>query len=527
MQTHDYDFQSADVRDQKSAARKRSCVFAALTACMLCALCALNAGCDTLKNQECCLTKPGGIFASKDDEVERLSTRNEEEAIMRATSASERKSVWEPTESELRYAKEHDVDLKKYVWAAQRPNGGVLFPRRLLGRGPIVVMEPSVISAPVGSDIVLVASYVGEDSQYLRVGERLSWNMSGVGQFMSTNPNNGAACLQCPWSDTSRKVEGRSQETETSGQLYKITRGTDSIVDDITILRGQSWMAVTSYEEGTSSVSVTGENIQNWNNRRASAQIHWVDAAFLYPESAVGPVDRAGQLETSVIRRSNAEPRVDWPVKYEVISGEGGFDVGDGKLIRSALMPTDGQGKSRVLIGQGSSKSGTTKVKVSIYRPGTEAYPEAVVDSRTIHYTWTTAAPLAVQVIAPSSAKAGDELRYEIVVNNYSEFFYRTTIDIEIPQGTKLINITPPISTQADPQKRLTWTVENIMPNSSYSVDLYLKKEFDGNVPLRVQLRNSAPTETPTNARPSYPNQTNSAVKPPTSNANPAVSPNL
>ena len=119
---------------------------------------------------------------------------------------------------------------------------------------------------------------------------------------------------------------------------------------------------------------------------------------------------------------------------------------------------------------------------------GTEAYPEAVVDSRTITTPGRPPAPLAVQVIAPSSAKAGDRC-YEIVVNNY-----RIHIGLSISRfrkGRKLINITPPISTQADPRKRLTWTVENIMPNSSYSVDLYLKKEFGVNVPLRpaAQLR--------------------------------------
>ena len=522
MPTSNHVFQREDVCGRKSARRTCSRLLALLV------LCSFGAGCDAIKNHECCLFKPGGIFADQGrSEVERLSSRKEDDVVARASAASERRDVWEPTESELQYAKNHNVDLKKYVWSAQRPNGGVLFPRQLTKRGPVVLMEPGVISAPVGSDVILVASYVGEDNQHLRVGERLDWDMAGVGQFVSTNPNRSTTCLQCPWTKTSRDVSGVSQTTETSGQLYRITRGTEPVDDDITILRGQSWMAITSYEEGTSTVSVAGQSVPNWNNRRASSQIHWVDAAFQYPESTVGPVDRAGILETTVIRHSNAEPRVDWPVKYEVLSGEGGFDIGNGALTRTATALTDATGKSRVYIGQNLKQTGTTKVKVSIYRPGTENYPDAVVDSKTINYTWTNAAPLGVQVIAPPSAKAGDNLHYEIGINNFSDFYYQTRVEIEIPQGTRFVSINPPISRQDDPQKKLSWVVTNIYPKSCYSVDLYLRKEFDGVVPLRVQLKESAPMATATNDRPTYQNAPSSAVVPPTSNSDPNARPSL
>ena len=196
-------------------------------------------------------------------------------------------------------------------------------------------------------------------------------------------------------------------------------------------------------------------------------------------------------------------------------------------MTRTATALTDATGKSRVYIGQNLKQTGTTKVKVSIYRPGTENYPDAVVDSKTINYTWTNAAPLGVQVIAPPSAKAGDNLHYEICINNFSDFYYQTRVEIEIPQGTRFVSINPPISRQDDPQKKLSWVVTNIYPKSCYSVDLYLRKEFDGVVPLRVQLKESAPMATATNERPTYQNAPSSAVVPPTSNSDPNSRPSL
>ena len=465
---------------------------------------AFFAGCDALKEHQCCLFKPGGIFAQdQQEEVERLRRANENDIVARASAATyERKDPWEPTDAELRYASANRINVKDYVWSPQRPNGGVLFPRELKRRGPVVVMEPSIISAPVGTDIVLVASYVSADNEHMTVGERLDWNLSGVGQFVSTNPTNSTAILQCPCAPTSRASSGASQTTETSGELYRLTRGTKSTEDDITILRGQSWTAVTSYDEGTSTVVVEGSNVPDWGSRRASAQIHWIDAAFKYPKSAVGPVDRPGILETTVVRRSTSEPRVDWPVRYEVLSGEGGFDSGNGQLQRSVVVPTAANGKAAVRVGQVGRASGTTRIKVSIYRPGTADYPQAIVDSRTINYTWTTAAPLGLQVIAPDYAAAGSEVHYKIYINNFSEFYYTADVEINIPLGARFVNISPPVGSpsnpQQDPQRQLHWRVANIQPNSYIQYDLILRKEHDGPITLEPRLYNASPSNTAT-----------------------------
>ncbi|MBQ9874195.1 MAG: hypothetical protein IJM30_07005 [Thermoguttaceae bacterium] len=454
------------------------------------------AGCDSLKDHKCCLFKPGGIFAEDErKEVERVSSSEEKDIVARAASAArQKKEAWEPTDSELRYAKDAGIDLRDYAWSTQRPNGGVLFPTELKKRGPAVVVAPETICAPTGTDIILVASYIDSDNEHLTVGEKLSWEISGVGSFTSTNPKNSTRILQCPWSPTSHSVEGRSQTTETSGQLYRITRGTKSTEDDVAILRGQSWTSVLSYEEGTSTVVVGSSEVPEWTNRRAEAQIHWIDAAFRYPESSVGPIDRPGSLETIVRRRSNAEPRADWPVRYEVLSGEGGFDSGGGTLRRAVTIPTDANGRASVLLGQNGSRAGTTKVKVSIYRPGTADARETVVDSRTINYTWTTAAPVGIQMIAPPTAAVGAEVRYQIVINNFSDFAQNVDVSVDIPLGGRFVSIDPPIGNQTDPQRQLKWRVEHLAARGSLTFDLILRKERDGDLDLRATIIKAEPS---------------------------------
>ena len=389
------DFHRANVREAKYA-RRTSSLRAVL--CAVVVLSAALSGCDALRNHECCLFKPGGIFSQRNDEVERVRARDERDVIARATAVSnQKKEAWEPTESELSYARRNHVDLKNYVWATQKPNGGVLFPQKLPAPGPIVLMEPSVISAPVGTEIILVASYVDSDSQHLRVGEQLSWDLAGVGNFVSTNPRPRLVNLNLPWRSNSREIEGRSETTETSGQLYRITRGTKSPEDDVTILRGQSWMAVTSLEEGTSSVSVFSSTVPNWDYRRASAEIHWIDAAFLFPKSAVGAVDRPGKLETAIVRRSDSQALPNWRVRYEILSGDGGFNDGRGGLARSIDVLTGADGKANVEIRQ-SAQRGRADIFIIVFSEDPKLIDMNHIDNRR---SVRVLQDIAVQVHAP------------------------------------------------------------------------------------------------------------------------------
>lgn len=508
---------------------------AALCACFFIASAVLFSGCSSY---ECCLTKPGGIFSKDKKEVERLSSSKESEVIERAAAASEQKrDAWEPTESELRYAREHNVDLKDYVWSAQRPNGGVLFPQRLPAPGPIVVMEPAEICAPVGTDIILVASYVAEGSEYMKVGEKVSWDLAGVGQFVSTNPTNASSFLKCPWSDNKKAVEGRSFVTETSARLYNITRGTEAKDDDVAILRGQTWMAVTSYEEGTSTVTVEAPTVPDWSKRRAGSKIHWVDAAFMYPKARTMPLKmqtksggRAGfcDLETVVIRRSDAEALSDWKVRYEVLNGFGVFDLGNGNYSRTTTVSSDATGAAKARITQTGERlqAGTSQVKVSILRPGTTEFKEAVVSSRTIGYTWTASDVLSAELMGPKTLATGQEGTYEIYINNFSEFYYSATLSIELPSNVQFVNCDANLKETTDansPRKIFSGPIYNLKAQECTTIRLVVRKLQDGPMSVDVWLSNKNPSERPTDVRQAGGGTQNAAPSAP-SNSGPTVS---
>lgn len=469
-----------------------------------------------------------------------MASSQESEAIARAASAdAQRRDAWEPTEAELSYARRNNIDVKDYVWSAQRPQGGVLFPREFKGPGPIVVMEPADICAPVGTDIILVSSYVGPDSEYMKVGERLDWNLTGVGQFVSTNPTRARSILHCPWSSNSRAVEGRSITTQTSGQLYNITRGTETKEDDVAILRGQSWTAITSYEEGTSTVSVFADSIADWNKRRAVSEIHWVDASFLYPKSNVGPLKRKTpdgamrngwfDLRTTVVRRSNALALEGWKVRYEVVSGNGVFETGSGQTSRSWTTQTasNGEAIARLTLPGENPVAGTTQVKVSIIRAGTTDAKEAVVNSRTVNYTWTTGDVLGVEVLGPRTVATGQEATYNVVVNNFSDFYYQADLTIETPGGVTYLSSAPNMveTKTSTGRKSYKCTLYNLPPRSYVTVNFIIRKDADVNIDLGVTLSNKAPSEQPTKQRPN-PGQRSGVEAPvvtPDANAQPAL----
>lgn len=470
---------------------------------LLLLLAAFCFGCETLENHKCCLFSEDGVFAKRRSTVDKASKKEEQDAIARASlGSSNRKEAWEPTEEELTNAKNAGINLKEYVWATQRPNGGALFPKKWNGPGPALVVEPAEIAAPVGTEVIVVASYIGEDSQFLRVGEKLSWDLSGTGAFMESNPSDGftpkiftgehESCLNCPLIKNARKAKDDSKTltTTTSDQLWRINRGTETRLDDVTILRGQSWTSVCSTEEGTSSVSVMSDTISNWDKRRATAQIHWVDAAFKFPQSGLAMVNTSTTLSTSVVRRSTSEPRDGWTVRYDVLSGDAG--LGSDKL-NSVAVTTDASGNADVALSQLRGTAGTAKIKATVLRPATDQYRQVEVDSRVFFYTWTHVAPVTLSIRAPQQFVQGQPVTYQLVVMNLSDFAQYTTVELVLPPGTTLTQPTTKWVKEANDKSWIRWEINGLPPRGSYVIDVTTLRESGTPQELNARIVESNP----------------------------------
>ncbi|MDO5308587.1 MAG: hypothetical protein Q4G03_03705 [Planctomycetia bacterium] len=484
---------------------------------LLCAVILTSCGCESLENHKCCLFSDEGLFARRRSEVERVGSKEESEAIARATTTSDVRGAWESTDSEEAAARRAGVDMRDYVWPTQRPNGGALFPEKLVARGEQVVMEPHVITAPVGSEVVLVASYIGDDMEYLRVGEELNWSLAGAGRFVEANANENAltssglgsrarnsSCLQCNLLKASKEVDSRSLSTVTTGQLWRVNRGTQTTLDDITILRGQSWTSVTSYEEGTTTVDVQSDTINNWDRRRASSTIHWIDAAFLYPSSGVSALKTSVPIVTTVRKTSTSEARSGWYVRYDSLSGDAGFGP---NLANSVTVTTDVNGQAQTTLTQRNGVAGTCQLKATIYRPDGSGQSDVAVDSKTFYYTWTDAPPVTLTSYGGKIERVGDVADCWIDVNNLSDFTQLAEVEVQLPKGVTVVSANPSISYAAADSSAFQWKVY-VPARHTQKLSFAIRKDVE-NIAANPSIRlvSASPTD-------------------PTGNASPAVAPN-
>lgn len=384
-------------------------------------------------------------------------------------------------------------------WTAQLPNGGVLFPKYLEASGPKVVMEPRTIIAQVGTEVVMVASYVGEGNEYLQTGQKLEWNLDGTGHFLTSNPSNGCLYFDCT---STKRVSPRQMYTATSSKLWRIHRGTSTPLDDITILRGQSWATVQSAEEGTTAVSVFAQNVDDWRNRTASGQIHWIDAMFRFPSSTVSPVGQTVDLTTTVFRKTVPEPRSGWIVRYQVLSGPAaGFGPNGESTIE---IETDRNGQATVPFTQTTGGPGANNVKIQIIRPSGGGQERAVVDEKTITQFWSGDAIFMLGFKGPSSGTSGSRLSYEIEVTNRSALPQNAIVRAALPAGTRIAASNPAVAGYEG--RTAVWELEGLPAASRQLIAFDLDVDTTGilSFDVRVDQRGAAYT-TPTDLPPGLP----------------------
>lgn len=250
-------------------------------------------------------------------------------------------------------------------------------------------VTPDRILAPVGSEVVLKAG-ICSASGYLLANQRVEWLLpaGGTGQFVDLAERDQFSVLR--WlRDTPRKVDNSYAITSTSWMPVCLNRGTPDPGDDVQILKGDAWVTVTSSVEGTSQVTAYSPSIADWNLRRATATIYWVDAQWILPASTVAAAGRPHVHTTTVLRRTDGAPLAGWLVRYEVPTGAS-LGYQGGNVIE---VPTDANGRASVEVAPSDVGGGTATVSVTIVRPpqtGTNAAPRLEVGRGAATITWSS-----------------------------------------------------------------------------------------------------------------------------------------
>ncbi len=318
--------------------------------------------------------------------------------------------------------------------------GGYALPTQPIS-GPAMVMTPREQIAPVGSEVVMISSYLGK-GDHLITNEKVEWSLEGVGSIFKIDPGSCCDPLHADFTKA-KKISEKYAVTKTSQTYQDLDRGTPDTKDDIHLLRGQTWVSVNSMREGTTYVTSLAPSLKDWSKRSDYGVIHWVDAQWILPTLPISAVGDTRRLTTTVLRQTNGQPRVGWIVRYELLNGpKAGFGP---SLAQIEEVPTDMNGQATVMLAQADQQAGTNTIAVRIIRPaGVDGSDRRVtVGNETLRQTWTGNAGIRVKMEGPPNVKPGQDIPYTITVTNNTSQTANGVLTGAIPSQVQFVSANP------------------------------------------------------------------------------------
>ncbi len=347
-----------------------------------------------------------------------------------------------------------------------------------------VLLSPSAIVAPVGANVIMVAGVYGPGRQMLAF-ERVEWTIApgGVGQIAAIGDFSRGLLQGGLFEAPAQKISPMFAVGETFPRTLVISRGTALPGDALTIVRGQTWISVTSPIEGATYVTAQAPGMENWQTRQQTAVVHWVDSGWTVPPPVVAPAGSRHTLTTTVTRRSNGEPLAGWRVRYEITGGPAGGFAPDG--VRAIEVPTNEIGQANVEVLQSKPEQGVNPILIQIIRPGgiVPGGQRLIVGTAATEVAWS-APRTALQIIGPQQATVGATASYQIRVTNPGDApITNVVVTDPLPPGLTYLRSTPPaeVSVQGGGQPGgLKWTLGSLAPGETKTIDIDARAESAG-----------------------------------------------
>jgi len=347
------------------------------------------------------------------------------------------------------------------------------------------MLAPLRWMAPVGSEVVLVSGLFGGRGAFA-TGESIEWTLTpdSVGHIVAAGEE--STCLKQILHRPPNKRSGSYAVTRTSSSARVLTRGTANPADDVSILRGQTWVTVTSPTEGSTHVSVLAPKAENWDQRRQTAMIHWVDVQWTLPGPAVVPASDPHKL-TTVVRRSSGKPLPGWIVRYEVSETSG---ISFGAEGESGIeVTTDENGEASVNLNP-PNKSSSAQFSIKIIRPSRpdDDLRRMVVGQGWTSVTWSAPDP-AVTVSGPESASIGSTITYRAEVSNEGDVPARQVVArVRIPPNMTYLRSDPPARVIGD---NLAWEFGDLAQKERRPISITCRPERNGEVRFCVNVESA------------------------------------
>ena len=343
-----------------------------------------------------------------------------------------------------------------------------------------LMLNPRTTIAPVGSEVVLLAGVRGADN-YLCTNERVEWQIAagGVGEFVDFERGTFTDYLVGDF-HRPHKVSSTFVIGSTSRRYVRLTRGTPTPNDDVYVLRGQTWVTVTSPVEGTSFVTAYAPDVFGWEQRKQSSIIHWVDAQWQFPAPAINPAGSRHVFTTLVVRQSDKTPCVGYRVQYSICDGPAaGFGPSGSPSIE---VETNAAGQASAEILQQQPSPGTNRVTIQVIRPAQGNGPggaRLVVGSGFTSATWS-AAGITLRKTGPATASVGTTLSYRIELSNPGDMpADGVVLTDEVPAQASVVSTNPPGQVMG---RTLQWQVGRLAPAERRVFEVNLRADAAGSL---------------------------------------------
>lgn len=342
-------------------------------------------------------------------------------------------------------------------------------------RGELLV-TPSKIVAPVGSEVVVLAGICGADGYFVTNQPiELTLSQDSVGQIIDYQ---GRPTNKLPrfFAAKATKTSGDYLTLNTSRKEELIKRGTPTNVDDIKVEKGQSWLTVSSASPGTSYITVVAPHAEAWDKRLKSMEIQWVDALWTLPMPATATAGAKYPLLTNIRQTQDGLGVGNWKVRYAIAGGAAAQFLPSGS--QTAEIMTGPNGNASVEIQQPNSEigPGTTFVRVDVIRPANNAAGFEIIESGVTSIRWVAPA-LTIRAIGPRTVAIATPFSYRLEITNPGDQISReTTVTLEgLPEGLAFVSSNPKPTEYGN---RLVWNLGDVPPASNPNViDIQFKSD--------------------------------------------------
>ncbi len=365
--------------------------------------------------------------------------------------------------------------------------------------GPLLVpqlgvsLSPTQVVAPVGSEVIMIATVVNQAGGTLP-RERVEWTIAqgGVGQFGSPGQR-GAFDFLDALRGLPKKVNNTYVVNSTVSHATTIDRGTPTPTDDVAIRSGQAWVTVTSPVEGSSFVTAYAPDVKGWDQRQQTGSIYWIDSQWMFPPPTINPAGTRHSFTTSVTRQTDGSPLAGWIVRYEITGGpDAGFSPDGGPILE---VMTSESGQATAEIFQKAATAGSNQISIQVIHPSGATGPgrRVVVGSGSTTATWISS-DITLRTSGPAQAGVGAVATYRIEVTNPASVPVQGVVVVDqAPAGLVFLNSNPaPISSPGGQQ----WQLGDLGPRQTQVIEANFRVEQAGSLSYCASVTTSSGTST-------------------------------